>query len=680
MDNSGQIIETFQFVVKEDGKSDIRWAILGSGDIARTFAEALLLSAGAMLCAVGSRTPERFVAGGPFEGAKIDTYEAVLALAEIDAVYIALPHSEHARWAIRALEAGKHVLCEKPLAVNAYDAMAAAAAAKVSGRLLMEAFMYRLHPQYAALTDLLQGGAVGSVRSIVASFGFAVQFDPDARLFKNALGGGAIMDVGCYAVSVARMIAGVVGGGTFANPIATEGSVEIGPSGVDHFARATLIFPNGIVADVTCAIDRDLDNTVRIVGEAGNILLVSPWVPDCWDYPAAEIVVTDADGVATGHTFERNVNQYVLEVETAGNAIRAGKSEAAFPATSWADSIGNMQVLDAWRSAVGLSFDAERVENRKERFSSRPLTVTKPYRIPETNRIAVGKRASAIALGCADIQTLVHGDHLYDAFFEAGGTIFDTAWIYEESDTALGQWMENRGVREDVIVVGKGAHSPDCFPQRVGPELDASLAKLRTSYVDIYMLHRDNPDVPVGEFVDVLDAEYRAGRIRSYGFSNWTRERFDEATDFARLNGKRLPSILSNNFSLAAMAEPVWEGCIAASSEDWKEWLRKTGTPLLAWSSQARGFFAERTASDPLADPNFARSWETPINLARRERARELAARIGAKTTHVALAYVLHQKLPVIPIIGPLTLDQLDDSLKAAAITLTEDEIHWLEG
>ncbi|WP_246753046.1 aldo/keto reductase [Sinorhizobium sp. BG8] len=638
------------------------------------------MSKGAVLAAVGSRVPERFAATGQFEGAKVETYEAVLASTEIDAVYIALPHSEHARWAIRALEAGKHVLCEKPLALNGYDAMATVAAAKASGRLLMEAFMYRLHPQYAALANLLKKGAVGRIQSIEASFGFAAEFDPDARLFKNSLGGGAIMDVGCYAVSVARMIAGLASGGTFSNPLSTEGAAEIGPSGVDHFARATLTFADGIVADISCAIDRDLDNRVRIVGETGSILIISPWLPDCWDYPAAEIVVTDADGTATSHAFERNVNQYVLEVEAAGAAIRAGKGEAAFPAAIWADSIGNMQTLDAWRNTAGLTFEAEYWENRKARFSARPLAAKFPYRVPETDRVAVGKRASAIAMGCCDIQTLVHGDHLYDVFFEAGGTIFDTAWIYEESDTALGQWMENRGVREDVIVVGKGAHSPDCFPARVGLELDESLAKLRTSYVDIYMLHRDNPEVPVGEFVDVLDAEHRAGRIRSYGFSNWTRERFDEAADYARVNGKCLPTTLSNNFSLAAMAEPVWEGCIAASSEDWKEWLRKTGTSLLAWSSQARGFFAERTASDPLADPNFARSWETPVNLGRRERARELAERIGAKTTHVALAYVLQQKLPVIPIIGPLTLDQLDDSLKAAAITLTEDDIRWLEG
>lgn len=656
----------------------ITWGILGTGAIARSFAATVNGCAKTQLVAVGSRSPGAVTSPEDFGGARLAGYAELIEDPAIQAIYIALPHTEHARWTIRALEAGKHVLCEKPLALTASDAEAVIDCAARNDRLLVEGFMYRFHPQIADLRSLIADGEIGEIATIHSEFGFAAEPDSQSRLYRNDLGGGALLDIGCYPLSLSRLIAGAAIGRDFAEVTALAATAVIGDTGVDKDTSATITFAGGAVATLRTSIRADLDHRVTVTGSKGSITLASPWLPGLWGLPEASLVLTGPGGTSKRHDYVPVADPYLAELEYFCALLAAGQHSPAIPAASAADSLENMRLLDLWRKAIGLVFSAEQPEARRERFSTRALRPQQPLLIPQSDRLPGAKRASSIALGACDIQDIVHGDHLYDAFFEAGGTVFDTAWIYEESDTALGQWMDHRGLREEVIVVGKGAHSPDCFPSVIAPQLDESLAKLRSDYLDVYMLHRDNPDVPVAEFIDALDEEYRKGRIRQFGFSNWTRDRFDAAVDYAKRSGKAVPNVLSNNFSLAEMAEPVWEGCIASSDADWAEWLQKRDVSLLAWSSQARGFFADRTARDPLADPNFARSWETPVNLERRNRARVIAERKGARTTHVALAWILHQPLPVIPIIGPLTIAQLRDSLKAVTLELTLEEVSWL--
>jgi aryl-alcohol dehydrogenase-like predicted oxidoreductase len=192
-------------------------------------------------------------------------------------------------------------------------------------------------------------------------------------------------------------------------------------------------------------------------------------------------------------------------------------------------------------------------------------------------------------------------------------------------------------------------------------------------------MHRDNPDVPVGEFVDAMDAEVRAGRIKVYGGSNWSRERMDLAFAYAEKNGKRLPGALSNNFSLAEMINPVWTGVLAASDDAWKAWLRRRQIPLFAWSSQARGFFTDRAGPGKRDDAELERCWYSDRNFARRARAIDLAKRLGKSPLQVALAYCLCQDFPVIPLIGPLALGELEDSLQALDIRLSPEDVRWLE-
>ncbi|MDE1995399.1 MAG: aldo/keto reductase, partial [Rhizobiaceae bacterium] len=199
-------------------------------------------------------------------------------------------------------------------------------------------------------------------------------------------------------------------------------------------------------------------------------------------------------------------------------------------------------------------------------------------------------------------------------------------------------------------------------------------------YVDIYFMHRDNPDIPVGEFVDAMDAEVRAGRIRGpIGGSNWTQERMDEAIRYAEKTGKTKPSVLSNNFSLAEMVQPVWPGCIASSDAGWKSWLADRKITNFAWSSQARGFFTDRSGRDKVVDRELARAWYSDTNFARKDRAEQLGKRRGKDPIQVALAYVLHQPWPVIPLIGPRSLAELTHSLEAFSIDLSPDEVRWLE-
>lgn len=662
----------------------IRWGILGPGDIAKAFAGGVAGSRTGTLAALGARNPGKEGLAQTFPGARIlDGYQALLDDPDIDAVYIAIPHPGHAEWAIKAAEAGKHVLCEKPLALTAFEADAMIHAAREAGTFLGEAFMYRLHPQTLKLVELIKSGVIGEVRMIKSSFGFAMPgFMPEHRLYANDLAGGGILDVGGYPVSMVRLIAGAVTGKPFAEPDKVVGTAHLGQSGVDEWASALLHFPGGIVAQVSCSISLNQENVLSILGTKGRIE-----VPDFWfaggnrDVGLGKIDVIGSNGKRETISVNETRHLYSFEVDAAGEAILAGRQEFAWPGMGWADSLGTLRVLDRWRAAVGLEYEIEKPAKRINTISGRPL---------RTDGTAIGKRtipclskpASVVALGFEDFRTFSSGSILLDAFFEAGGNLFDTGYVYGAgyTETLLGQWLKNRGVREQSVIIAKGAHSPLCYPDVIGKQLAQSLDRLQTDHVDIYFMHRDNPDVPVGEFVDAMDAEAKAGRIRGpFGGSNWTMARMDEAIAYAERTGKQKPGALSNNFSLAEMLEPIWAGCITSSTDDWKAWLTKRQMPNFAWSSQGRGFFTDRAGRDKQDNEELVRVWYSEKNFGRRDRAIELANRLGKSPIHVALAYVLAQPFPSVPLIGPRTLDELEDSLKALDIKLSAEDVAWLD-
>ncbi|MBN8953756.1 aldo/keto reductase [Rhizobium sp. 60-20] len=664
-------------------ETPIRWGIIGPGRIAQTFADGVAHSRSGKLVAIASRNPDKPGLGDQFPGARIvNGYETLLADKDIDAVYIATPHTGHAEWAIKAIRAGKHVLVEKPIALSAFDAEAIYYEARKAGVFAGEAFMYRVHPQTAKLIELIKSGVIGDLRIIRTSFGFNMgKVNPEHRLFANDMAGGGILDVGGYPVSMARLIAGAVDGKPFLDPDKVSGVGHLGQTGVDEWASAVLKFPNNVIAEVSCSIMANQDNTLRIIGSEGRIE-----VADFWFASGHKGGVGKIDVIKGGETQTIEVKEdrwlYSFEVDAAGDAIRAGQKEFAYPGIGWADSIGNLRVLDQWRASIGLEYSVEKATKRTKNIAG--AVVTKGNSIPKRNIPGISKPASLVTLGFEFFPNFAAASLTLDAFYEAGGNAFDTAYVYGggKTESIFGDWHTSRNVpREEIVLIGKGAHSPLCYPDMIAKQLDQSLNRLKTDYVDIYFMHRDNTDVPVGEFVDAMDAEVKAGRIRGiFGGSNWTRARFDEAIAYAEKNGKTAPAALSNNFSLAEMLDPIWAGCIAASDDEWKAWLNAKQIPNFAWSSQGRGFFTDRAGRDKRDDEELVRVWYSDRNFGRRDRAIELAQKLGRSPIHIALAYVVAQPFPVIPLIGPRTIAELEDSLSALDIKLTPEQVKWLEG
>jgi len=291
----------------------------------------------------------------------------------------------------------------------------------------------------------------------------------------------------------------------------------------------------------------------------------------------------------------------------------------------------------------------------------------------------VDKDVSRIVMGTLGAREIDQASELFDAFVELGGNCFDTARHYGNAELLFGEWMRGRGNRDETVVITKGAHTPTCNPEPVSKDLGESLERLQTDFVDIYFLHRDNPDVPVSEFVDVVNGHKDAGQLGVFGGSNWSLERVDEANEYAAKNGLTGFTVLSNHMSLARMVEAPWSGCLAASDAESRKWLVEREIPLFPWSSQARGFFADGRA-DPadISDPELVRCWYSDDNFERLSRAREIAEKQGVSAIGIALAYVLRQPSPTFPIIGPLTVDEIRSSVAALEVALSADELRWL--
>jgi len=348
----------------------IKWGILGAGAIGSTFARNLKSSRTGELYAVASRSQEKADKFGDEFGApkRYGSYEAMLADKDVDAVYICTPHTLHAEWAIKSANAGKHILVEKPFALNQWEATAIFEAATLNKVFAMEAFMYRCHPQTAKLVELVKSGVIGEVRLIQATFGFQAGFNAESRLYNNDLAGGGIMDVGCYTVSMARLIAGAAIGKDFADPTEVKGSAHLGQTGVDEWAAATLKFPSptkdgkapGIVAQLATAVTQNLENVVRIFGSKGKIFVGNPWVADRNKAENTTIVVNvNGEKEAREIKVESAVTSFTLEADFAGDAILAGKTQAAAPAHTWDDVMSQMRTLDRWRDTIGLAYDVE---------------------------------------------------------------------------------------------------------------------------------------------------------------------------------------------------------------------------------------------------------------------------------------------------------------------------------
>ena len=312
----------------------VTWGILSTADINGKFLAGARDAHNAEVVAVASRdlAVARDYAGlHGIERAHGD-YDALLADPGVEAIYIPLPNSMHVEWTVRALEAGKHVLCEKPLSRRPAEVERAFGVAAREGRLLMEAFMYRHNPQTARLTELLTGGAIGRVQMIRASFSFVAEDPANVRL-KAALDGGALMDVGCYCVSVARLIAG--------EPLRVAAEQVLGGDGVDVAFAATLRFPGEVLAHFDAGLSLAEREELEVAGDEGSLFLGDPW--HCVE-PIIEL--RRADGVQRIEL--EPVDCYRLEVENLSAAIRG---EVA-PLLGRDDALGQARTIEALYAAA----------------------------------------------------------------------------------------------------------------------------------------------------------------------------------------------------------------------------------------------------------------------------------------------------------------------------------------
>lgn len=281
-----------------------------------------------------------------------------------------------------------------------------------------------------------------------------------------------------------------------------------------------------------------------------------------------------------------------------------------------------------------------------------------------------------------------------DSIMEMGCNAFDTAHAYGDGapERVVGSWMETRNNRSEITIIGKGAH-PSGDVQRVDPEsikkdLEESLCRMKTDYIDLYLLHRDDLAVPVGPITDVLNTLKDEGKITLFGASNWSQKRLEESMEYAAKNGLDSFSVASNQFSLAVQYDDPYPGTWSVNSaadNSELDWYRDTQYPLLAWSSLARGFFSGKFTRDNRADftdPQSlisVRCYATEDNFVRLDRARLLAEEKGTTVPQIALAYILQPSLNCFAVTGALNPAQFRENVDALDLALTKEEVAWLD-
>lgn len=273
---------------------------------------------------------------------------------------------------------------------------------------------------------------------------------------------------------------------------------------------------------------------------------------------------------------------------------------------------------------------------------------------------------------------------LLDAYVEVGGNAIDTAHLYNsgKSEQALGNWMRERNNRDRLVLMTKGAHpygpEPRVNPECITQDLTESLERLHTDSVEIYLLHRDDENVPVGPIIECLHRHQAEGRIGIFGTSNWSTARIDAANAYAKQHGLSGFSVNSPHFSLAKTNEPVWAGCVTLEDAG-RRWHWEHQMPMLPWSAQARGFFTGRYSPEDTSNEHMARIYYSESNWERFRRARELGERHGCSANNIALAYALSEPYPVFALFGPATVAELQASLPAIDITLSQEDLRYLE-
>ena len=307
----------------------------------------------------------------------------------------------------------------------------------------------------------------------------------------------------------------------------------------------------------------------------------------------------------------------------------------------------------------------------------------------------IGKPVSRQFFGTANMPMLMGKDvnYLLDAALSYGLNSFDCARGYGAAENSLGNWMKERNNRDRVVVLSKCGNvdqEGNVLVNRavIEKELAESLAALQTDYIDIYLLHRDDPKTPVSEFIDTLNEAQRAGKIRVFGVSNWTDTRIREANDYAAAHGLNGFSVSSPNFGLAEQVQDPWGGdCVTLTGPDNEEaraWYRSTQMPVIAYSSLARGLMAGKIKSTDearvaeLLDPFAVKGYASPENFMRLARCEELSAKKGCSVSQLAIAWMFTQGLNLFAAATTTKVSRIPEQVRALHVELTPEEAAWL--
>ena len=259
--------------------SKIRWSVIGTGSIANAFAHSIKHCKHSELIAVFGRNKEALQTfSEKFDVVGVNDIDELVSSNKIDAIYIATPHSSHFEYALLAIKNNKHVLCEKPITMNHIESMVLFGLAKDFGVFLMEAYMYRTHPQtFNILKNIERLCGTDEKVEINSSFGFQAEIPKDHRLRNPILGGGAIMDVGCYPLSMSKLLAGRILNKPYADPISIEASGNLDETGVDSNSKARIFFSENIEANISCAINEEYENNLEIISGEYKLRVSQPW-------------------------------------------------------------------------------------------------------------------------------------------------------------------------------------------------------------------------------------------------------------------------------------------------------------------------------------------------------------------------------------------------------------------
>ena len=307
----------------------------------------------------------------------------------------------------------------------------------------------------------------------------------------------------------------------------------------------------------------------------------------------------------------------------------------------------------------------------------------------------VSKPVSRILYGTAMMPFMMgeDGSELLDGITALGINTLDTARNYMESEISIGNWLEKRGNRDKIVILSKCGHPSDFGRKRVNEtdmrkDLARSLRYLKTDYIDIYLLHRDDPEVPAGEIIEIFNAMHEEGKIGAFGGSNWTAARVLEANEYAYAHNLVPFSVSSPNFGLARQVCDLWGGgCVTISGKEnelSREWYRRTQMPVVAYSSLARGFFsgrlksAESERAPELLDEYALKGYVSEDNIERLRRAEILADTKGVTVAQIAVAWIFRQGMNMFAVVSTSSPARMQANIDAEALTLTETECRYL--